>query len=114
MRLLLGMSMMIALSSMAAAAEPQTASVRGCLRWSDIETLTRISPDSVLAKTRRRGDYVIKFRGTCDFQRSPTNYFIVRLHDRMECVSSLGAIDVHEGGACFIESITRLNEASGK
>jgi len=113
MRLLLAMSMTIALS-MAVAAEPQAANVRGCLRWSDIETLTRMGPDSVLATTRRRGDYVIRFRGTCDFQRSSTNYFIVRLHDRMECVSSLGVLDVHEGGACFIESITRVNETSGK
>ena len=113
MRLFLGMSVIVALS-VAAAAEPQTANVRGCLRWSDIETLTRMGSDRVLATTRRRGDFVIKFLGICDFQRSPTNYFIVRLHDRMECVGSLGALDVHEGGACFIESITRVNETSRK
>lgn len=104
MRWLLGMAMMGAL----VAAAPQAVGAQACLRWNDIDTITRSGPDTVLVKSRRRGDWQIKFRGRCDFQRSPNNFFIVRLHDRWECVSSLTVLDVHEAGACFIESVTPI------
>ena len=47
-------------------------------------------------------------KGHCDYMRSPDNFFIVRLHSRWECVDSLGTIDVHNAGACFIESVTPI------
>ena len=105
MHRLVRMSALIAIAVTFAQSAPQAATSRGCLRWSDVETLTRTGPDTVRAKTRSRGSFVIKFTGKCDFQRSPDNYFIVRLHDRNECVKSLGAIDVHNAGACFIDSV---------
>lgn len=107
MRWLLGI---VATSALAvtAAIQTQAADRRACLRWNDIDTITRSGPDTVLVKSRRRGDWQIKFRGRCDYQRSPMNFFIVRLHDRWECVASLGVLDVHEGGACFIESVTPI------
>jgi len=107
MRWFLSIGAMIALSVAVMAGSPASASP-ACLRWNDIETLTRSGPDTVLAKTRHKGDFQIKFRGACDYQRSPANFFIIRLHDRWECVSSLHVLDVHEGGACFIESIARV------
>lgn len=107
MRWLLSMAVLGALAA-AAPGEPQAASARACLRWNDIDTITRSGPDTVLVKSKRRGDWQIKFRGNCDFQRSPNNFFIVRLHDRWECVSSLTVLDVHEAGACFIESVTPI------
>jgi len=79
-----------------------------CLRWSDIDTLTRTGSETVLAKSRMRGAFVIKFKGRCDYQRNSDNYFVVRLRDRWECVSALAAIEVHNAGACFIESVTPL------
>jgi hypothetical protein len=83
------------------------------LRWVDVDTLTRSGPDTVLARSRQRGDFVIKFRGPCEFQRGPENYFVVRLYSRWECVESLGVLDVNEGGACFIESVKPVPSANG-
>ena len=107
MRWLLGVGVIIAAAA-AAMGGSQAADKQACLRWNDIDTITRSGPDTVLVKSRKRGDWQIKFRGSCDYQRSPNNFFIVRLHDRWECVKSLGVLDVHEGGACFIESVTPI------
>jgi predicted secreted Zn-dependent protease len=90
----------------AAATQASAEERQSCLRWHDIDTITRSGPDTVLVKSRHRGNWQIKFKGRCDYQRGPSNYFIVRLHDRWECVRSLHVLDVHEGGACFIESVT--------
>jgi hypothetical protein len=106
MHRLLGVSALIAVAVASVQSAPQAVASRGCLRWSDVETLTRTGPDTVRATTRRHGNFVIKFKGRCDFQRGPDNYFIVRLHDRHECVESLGAIEVHNAGACFIDTVT--------
>jgi hypothetical protein len=105
MRWLLEIVVITALG-VAATAQTNAAERRGCLRWHDIDTITRSGPDTVLVKSRHRGNWQIKFRGRCDYQRTPSNFFIVRLHDRWECVSSLRVLDVHEGGACFVDSIT--------
>lgn len=102
---LLSIAMMI-VAAASAPIETTAAERQACLRWNDIDTITRSGPDTVLVKSRRRGNWQIKFRGSCDYQRSPNNFFIVRLHDRWECVKSLAVLDVHEGGACFIESVT--------
>lgn len=107
MRWLLSIAMISTLVA-AAPGDPQAAGRRACLRWNDIDTITRSGPDTVLVKSRRRGDWQIKFKGHCDYMRSPDNFFIVRLHSRWECVDSLGTIDVHNAGACFIESVTPI------
>ena len=83
---------------------PQTAGASSCLRWDDINTLKRETPDTVIARTHD-GDYTIKFKQACAYLRTPANYFVVRPHDHRSCVKTLGALPVHEAGACFIDSI---------
>ncbi len=104
MRWLMSIGLTVALCATAAAEQPKNGGA--CLRWVDVDTLTRSGPDTVLARSRRKGDFVIKFKGRCGYQRDPENYFIVRMQSRWECVDTLGLLELNEGGSCFIESIT--------
>jgi hypothetical protein len=90
---------------------PQVASAKQCLRWDDIQTLSRQNPTTVLARSRH-GDFAITFKDSCAFQRTPANYFVVRPHDHRSCVSDLGALPVNEAAACFIASIDPVEPAS--
>ena len=107
MRSFLSLSALFALS-LVAVFGPQASAKGACLRWADIDTMTRSGPDTLIVKSRSRGNWEIKFNGRCDYQRFPDNYFIVRLHDRWECVSRLSMLNVNNGAPCFIESVTPI------
>lgn len=96
--------------SLSAAVGAQAAEAKGqtCLRWVDIDTMSRKAPDTLWAKTRTRGTWEIRFKGRCDYMRFPDNYFIVKLFSRTECVRSIGVLQVNNAPACFIESVTQL------
>lgn len=96
--------------TLAAAVGAQAAEAKGqtCLRWDDIDTMTRKAPDTILAKTRTRGTWEIRFKGRCDYMRFSDNYFIVKLFSRNECVRSIGVLHVNNAPSCFIESVTPL------
>jgi hypothetical protein len=107
MRLFLSAFALLALS-LVAMFGPHAAAKSACLRWADIDTMTRVAPDLLIVKSRTRGDWQIKFKDRCDYQRFADSYFIVRLHDRWECVSKLSILNVNNGAPCFIESVTPL------
>lgn len=103
------MSGLLARSTLAALAVamtlvPLAASAKQCLRWDDIQSLTRQDPKTVMVRSRY-GDFAITFKNACAFQRAPDNYFIVQPHDHNSCVRALGALPVNESAPCFIASI---------
>ena len=102
-------STLIGTAALCSLALPQVASAKSCLRWDDINTLKRQDPQTLVAKTHA-GAYTIKFKQPCAYLRTPSNYFQLRLHDRRECVTTIGALPVHEAGSCFIDSIEPIED----
>jgi hypothetical protein len=100
----------LTLLSLTIAIEAPAAKAQRCLRWIDIDTLTRHNQNSVLARSRSKGTYLIKFTGPCDYQRRSGDYFVMREQDRLSCISSLDVFQVHNAGACFIESVRPLTD----
>jgi hypothetical protein len=86
---------------------PAVASADQCLRWDDIQSLNRQGKDAVLARSAK-GDFLIKFKAACPYQRTPANYFIVDLYQRSECVRTIGALKLNEAGTCFITGIDEV------
>ena len=77
-----------------------------CLRFRDLQDMTKIDNRTRLAHTRGQEKYTVRFRHECrDFDR-PDNFYKVRLYSEWECVSSQTVLEFRDGGACFIESVT--------
>ena len=77
-----------------------------CLRFRDLQNLTKIDNRTLLATTHGSARYTVNLRHECpDFGRIG-NFYKVRLHSEWECVDRDDVLEFRYGGACFIESVT--------
>lgn len=78
-----------------------------CLRFRDLQNLTKIDDRTLLASTRSgTKKYTVNLRQEChDFGR-PGNFYTVRLHSDWECLDRDDVLVFHDGGSCFIDSVT--------
>ena len=94
-----------------AADNPQPASYGGgkCLKFRDLQNLTRVDEKTLIAHTRSSNrKYTVTLRTSCRDFDYPGNYYTVRLHSDWECFDRDDVLVFRYGGACFIDSVTPL------
>jgi hypothetical protein len=76
-----------------------------CLKFRDLQNLSKIDDKTLLAHTRSSRKYVVTLRHACrDFGR-PGNFYTVRLYSDAECFDRDDVLVFRDGGACFIENV---------
>lgn len=76
-----------------------------CLRFRDLQNLTKIDDKTLLAHTRSSQKYIVSLRHACRDFGEPGNYYTVRLHSDTECVDRDDVLVFRYGGACFIDNV---------
>jgi hypothetical protein len=100
---LLGLSV---LAGAAAGAEDR----RSCLHYRDLNGITKVDTETLIAKRKGGGRYEIKVDADCRYLDWPQNYFVTRSSSPSECVRPGDALVLRRGGSCFVQSVTPLDE----
>ena len=79
---------------------------KSCLRVRDLQNLKPIDDTTVLATTRRQGNYIVKLRNACRDFRQIDNYYSLRVMSNQECFDGDDVLQFRYGGLCFVESVT--------
>jgi hypothetical protein len=82
-----------------------------CLKFRDLQNLTRVDDKTLIAHTRSTQKYTVTLRSSCRDFGYPGNYYTVRLHSNYECFDRDDVLVFRYGGACFIESVTPIAAA---
>ena len=79
-----------------------------CLKFRDLQNLTKVDDRTLIAHTRGTQKYTVTLRHACRDFGYPGNFYTVRLHSTWECFDRDDVLVFRYGGACFIESVTPL------
>ena len=96
----------LALQSGAASA----AESRGCLRYHDLDAITKVDTQTLVAKVKGDGRYKILVDSQCRYLEWPQDYFVTRNTSPWECVRAGDALELNRGGNCFVQSVTPMEE----
>ena len=104
------MKRVLALGILALAIQPgiATADEGRCLHYSDLNGVTKVDTQTLIAKAKGGGRYKILVDAKCQYQDWPENYFVTRNMSPHECVNVGDALVLHLGGNCFVQSVTPL------
>lgn len=83
---------------------------RSCLHYRDLNGITKIDTETLIAKRKGGGRYEIKVDAQCRYLDWPQNYFETRNSSPFECVRPGDALVLNRGGSCFVQSVTPLDE----
>jgi len=76
-----------------------------CLKFRDLQGLSKVDDRTLLARTRSSQKYIVTLRHACrDFGR-PGNFYTVRLYSDSECFDRDDVLVFRYGGACFIDNV---------
>jgi Family of unknown function (DUF6491) len=102
-------TVLIALAATAwisSAYSPASAGYGGkCLKFRDLQGLTKVDDKTLLARTRSSQKYVVTLRHACREFGQPGNFYTVRLYSDAECFDRDDVLVFRYGGACFIENV---------
>jgi hypothetical protein len=76
-----------------------------CLKFRDLQGLTRIDDKTLMARTRTSQKYVVTLRHACRDFGQPGNFYTVRLYSDAECFDRDDVLVFRYGGACFIDNV---------
>jgi hypothetical protein len=77
-----------------------------CLRFRDLQSLTKIDDMTAIARTRGSQKYLVTFRQACRDLGQPDNFYRVRLYGDYECFDRDDVLVFRYGGACFVDKVT--------
>ena len=77
-----------------------------CLKFRDLQSLTKVDDHTLLARSRYSQKYTVKLRSACRDFGTPGNFYTVRLHSDAECFDRDDVLVFRYGGACFVASVT--------
>lgn len=79
-----------------------------CLKFRDLQSLTKVDDRTLLARTRFSQKFTVKLRSECRDFGTPGNFYTVRLYSGSECFDRDDVLVFRYGGACFVENVTPL------
>ena len=79
-----------------------------CLKFRDLQSLTKVDDHTLLARTRFSQKFTVKLRSACRDFGTPGNFYTVRLYSSSECFDRDDVLVLRYGGACFIDNVTPL------
>ena len=79
-----------------------------CLKFRDLQSLTKVDDRTLLARSRFSQKYTVKLRSSCRDFGTPGNFYTVRLYSNSECFDRDDVLVFRYGGSCFIENVTPL------
>jgi hypothetical protein len=107
--LVMGSVTLALLGGVAAAAEGER-----CLRYRDLDGLTKVDAQTLIARTKSGPDYKLALDPTCRYLDSPGNFFITSTTSTWECVEPGDALPLNQGGVCFVQSVTKIEKSASK
>lgn len=82
------------------------ASGRVCLKIRDLGNLKPLDDTTVMATSRRQGNFIVKLRNPCRDFKMLDNYYTVRVLSQQECFDGDDVLQFRYGGLCFVQSVT--------
>jgi hypothetical protein len=82
------------------------ASGRVCLKVRDLGNLKPLDDTTVMATSRRQGNFIVKLRNPCRDFKMLDNYYTVRVLSQHECFDGDDVLQFRYGGLCFVQSVT--------
>ena len=83
---------------------------RRCLRYHDLDGITKVDTQTLIAKAKGGGRYKIEVDAKCRYLEWPEDFFVTRQIGLEECVQPGDALVLNHGGNCFVQNVTPMEE----